>query len=90
MFITALVILNLVALTLAWRDRSLGAMVIAVFIGPAANGVFALLALAMTPFLKRRRPCFSVWRHAALSLGIPVAAMVVDGILILLMRPSAC
>ena len=65
-------------------------MVIALFLGPIANGVLALSSMAATPFLKRRRPGFSVCRHLALSLGIPTAAAVIDGLLIFLMRPSAC
>ena len=90
-FITVLALLNLTALALAWSDRGLGGVLIALYLGPVANGVLALIALAATPFLKRWRPGFSVWCHVALSFGIPTAAVMLDGLLIiLLIRPSAC
>jgi hypothetical protein len=77
-FVVVVVAVNLLALGAAWQDRSWGALMIAVVVGPALNGVLALVGLAATPFLRRRRSPFPVRRHVAFSLGVPIAAIVID------------
>jgi hypothetical protein len=89
-FLAAVVVVNLIALWLAWDDRSWGALGIAIAYGPIANGVLALASLLATPFLNRKDPLFSAGGHAALSLGIPAAAALVDAIAIFSMDLSGC
>jgi MYXO-CTERM domain-containing protein len=88
-FVIAVVLLNLLALGAAWRDQSFGAICIAIMIGPIGNGVLALVGLAGIPFL-RRRPGFSMGGHLALSLGLPVVAIIVDAVAIFSMRLHGC
>ena len=88
-FLSVVVTLNLCALGVAWRDRSFGAAAIAMFYGPAGNGLLALLALAASLALQRR-PGFSMARHLALSLGAPAVAIVADFLLILSMGLHGC
>jgi hypothetical protein len=85
-----LLVANLVLLAAAWQDKSWGAMVLAVAGGPILNSAFLFSGLLAIPFLKRRRPHFSLGRHLALTLGVPIAAAVVDFFAIMSMGLHAC
>ena len=89
-FTSLVVLLNMLVLMAAARDRSWGAIWFGVIGGPVMNGVIALLSLLAIPALKRRRAQFSVWRHVAISLGMPAAAAVVDGVIIFHMDLHGC
>ena len=89
-FISVVVVLNLFAIWAAWQDKSWGALGIAYFVGPIANGVLALVSCAAIPFLKRRQPEFSVWRHLVFSFGVPIAAIIIDAAAILSMDLRGC
>jgi hypothetical protein len=81
-FVLVIVLANLIALGAAWQDRSWGALGIALVYSPMFNGMLALIGLVAIPFLRRYRLKFLVWRHVALSLGVPIAAIVIDFIII--------
>ena len=89
-FITVVVLANLLALGAAWQDKSWGALWIAIVGGPILNGVFALVGLIAMPFLRRQRSQFSVWRHVVLSLGVPIAAIAIDAGVIFSMGLHGC
>ena len=69
---------NLLVLSVAWRDRAWGAFYAAIIGGPILNGVLLVVGLIAIPFLRRRRVQFSLGRHLALTLGVPIAAVVAD------------
>ena len=81
---------NLLVLAAAWQDRSWGALGMAVMVGPILNGVFLISGLVAIPFLKRRRQQFSLGRHLALTLGVPIAAVVADFFIIMSMGLHGC
>ena len=58
--------------------------------GPILNGVFLICGLVAIPFLKRQRVCFSVGRHLALTLGVPIASVVADFFIIMTMDLHGC
>jgi hypothetical protein len=58
--------------------------------GPIFNGLLLISGLVAIPFLKRRRVRFSLGRHLALTLGLPIAAVVADAIIILSMGLHGC
>ena len=89
-FLAAVAVVNGIALWLAWKDRSWGALGIAVLYGPITNGVLALASLFAIPFLKARDPFLSVSNHAALSLAIPTVAGLVDAAVIFSMGLRGC
>ena len=88
-FVIVVGIANLLALGVAWQDRSWGALAIAVIYGPILNGIFALIGLLATAFL-RRNDQFSIWRHVVLSLGVPIAAASIDAFIIFSMGLHGC
>jgi hypothetical protein len=81
---------NCLILSAAWQDRSWGALWMAVVGGPILNGVLLISGLVAIPFLKRRRAKFSLGRHLALTLGLPIAAVVADFFVILRMGLHGC
>ncbi len=88
-FAGAVVTLNLFALVAAWQDRSFLAFGIAILYGPVGNVLLALLALATFPFV-RAKPGFSMARHAALSFGVPMGAVIFDYVMIFSMNLHGC
>src|SRR5262249_31227564 len=85
-FIAITVLLNLFAVFAAWQDKSWAAMCIGAVGGPLANGVLALMGLIAIPFLRRSRAPFSIKRHLALALGLPMGAAVIDAVVIFSMK----
>jgi hypothetical protein len=81
---------NLLVLAAAWQDGSWGALVMAVIVGPILNGVFLISGLVAIPFLKRHRQQFSLGLHLALTLGVPIAAVVADFFIIMSMGLHGC
>jgi hypothetical protein len=69
---------NLLLLAVAWHDKSWGAFWMAFIGGPILNGTFMISGLIAIPFLKRHRRQSSLGRHLALTLGVPIAAVVAD------------
>jgi hypothetical protein len=84
-----MVIGNLIVLVIAWNDKSWGALWIAIVGGPILNAVFLISGLVAISVLRRRTP-FSLGRHLAMSIGLPIAAIVVDFLVIILMAPHGC
>ncbi|HKV11664.1 MAG TPA: hypothetical protein VJ725_26195 [Thermoanaerobaculia bacterium] len=89
-FLALVAVVNGIALWLAWKDRSWGALGIALLYGPIANGALALTSLLAIPFLKARDPFLSVSNHTALSLAIPTVAGLIDAAVILSMDLRGC
>ena len=85
---TALV--NLVLLAVAWWDRSWGALMIAMFLGPLMNFILLLGGLVSTPWLRRNFTDFSPRWHVMSSIAFPVAFAVLDAIVILSMDLTGC
>ena len=81
---------NVLVLAAAWQDKGLGALLLAIVGGPILNGIFLTSGLVAMPFLKRRRLQFSLSRHLLLTVGIPIAAVVVDFFTIKWMGVSVC
>ena len=81
---------NFLALVAAWRDRSWGAFGIATTGAPLLNGVLLILGLVAIPFLRNRQVGFSLVRHLRLTIGIPVAAVVIDAFAIISMGLHGC
>lgn len=81
---------NVLLLAAAWQDKGLGALLLAIVGSPILNGIFLTFGLVAMPFLKRHRPQFSLGRHLALTVGIPIAAVVVDFFTIKWMGVSVC
>jgi hypothetical protein len=82
MFVFFVIFLNLLAIIIAATDRSIGALTIAMIWGPAVNVLLALSSLMAIPVLRRRQRMFSPGRHLALSICVPLAAIVTDGVVI--------
>src|SRR5262249_8033482 len=74
---------------LAALDRGWLAVVIEVFLGPALNGVLALLALCVTPWLHRASG-LPARVLVALALLVPLGAALADLLLIEQLHPHAC
>lgn len=89
-FLAAVIVINLIALWLAWEDQNWVALGIAMVYGPIANGVLALVSLLAILFLKRKDPLFSPKLHALMSLLIPAVAALADLLAILSMGLSGC
>ena len=81
---------NLWVVIAASQDRSWGALWIAFVAAPVFNGGLLISGLVAIPFLKRRRAQFSLGRHLALTLGVPIVAFVVDIIAIGSMGLHGC
>lgn len=73
---------NLLILAAAWRDRSWGALAMAITYGPMLNGALLISGLVAIPFLKRRRQHFSTGQHLALTVAVPITAIVADFMII--------
>ena len=89
-FLALVALVNLAALAAAWQDRSWGALGIAIGVGPTINAILIVFGLVAIPFLKRRSDSFSLGRHLALSIGIPIAAIVADFLIISSMGLHGC
>jgi hypothetical protein len=83
-FAALLLVGNLLLLAVAWHDKTWGAFWIAFIGGPILNGMFLIYGLLAISFLKRDRRQFSLGRHLALTLGLPIAAVVADFFIICL------
>ena len=86
MFVCFLIVLNLLAIMIAAADRSIVAVTIAIIWAPAGNVVLALGSLMAIPVLRRRQRTFSLGKHLALSICVPLAAIVIDGVVIFSMH----
>jgi hypothetical protein len=83
-FVYVVVLLNLVAILFAWHDKSWNALGIVMFVDPMLNSTLMVFSLIATLFL-RHRSSFSLRQHLALSFGVPIAAAIIDAIVILSM-----
>src|ERR1700748_3819179 len=77
-FITVLVVMNLIALGVAALDRSWGALGIAVIYGPLMNGLLGFISLVFTVRLIGE----NVRSHIVLSIVSPLLAITVDYLII--------
>jgi len=90
-FIAMVVIANAIAVYLAWRDGSWGAIWIAFIAAPAVNAVMALIALCATPALQPRRAGgFFLTLHILASVLIPALAWGTDFLIIDQMPIHGC
>ena len=78
-FLLVVVVLNALAILLAWQDGSWGALGIAMAYGPMMNGLLALAALIAIPLVMQP---FSIWRYLALSIAVPATAIWIDAAII--------
>src|SRR5688572_27771637 len=74
----AAVVVNIPLLLAAASDRSWGALMIAVLVGPAANGVLGVVALCLTPLMKRSTGEESVIGYGMTCVFVPLVAIVLD------------
>lgn len=82
-FVVTVIIVNAMALFVAWRDSGWGAIVIAVIVAPVLNGVLAVGSLCATPAVRRRSAgWFFLTLHILASLLIPALASGIDIFLI--------
>lgn len=81
---------NLLVLSAAWQDKSWGALWMAIIGSPGLNIILMVLGLTAIPSLKRRDPEFSLGRHLAVTLGLPIAAVVANFLIILSMDLHGC
>ena len=84
-FLALVAVGNCFVLSVAWQDKSWAALWMAIVVGPVLNGALLISGLVAIPFLKRRRVSFSLRRHLALTIGVPIAAVVADFVIILSM-----
>jgi hypothetical protein len=88
-FVVVIVLVNALALRAAWGDGSWGAIGVAFYYGPLANAALALLgSFAYIP-LRGRTP-ITLSSHLALTIGVPLAAVVVDIVAIGFMNLQGC
>lgn len=89
-FFTALVIGNLGVLFSAWQDASWGALWLAFIGGPTLNAALMVLGLFVSLFMRRygKRRLSSGLLFVIICL--PIAAMVVDAVVILMMPLHGC
>lgn len=66
----------------AAEDQSHGAIAIAFVVGPAANALMLTVALAVTPLVRRVLSATSMAPYKAVALVAPVAATLVDFVVI--------
>ncbi len=79
LFLAGVVVaVNAALLAAAAADGSWGALRIGILVGPVANAALALVALACTPLLKGGRAGTSAVPHVVLSILLPLAATMVD------------
>lgn len=89
-FSVLLLVGNLLVLAAAWQDKSWGALWMAIIGSPGLNIILMVLGLTAIPSLKRRDSEFSLGRHLAVTLGLPIAAVVADFLIILSMGLHGC
>jgi hypothetical protein len=88
-FVCLVIALNLGAILVAWLDRSWLAAGIAMLWGPGLNVCLIFCAQLVIPRAKQHQG-FSLGKHQAISIGVPVAAAVLDYIIILSMGLHGC
>jgi hypothetical protein len=76
-FIAVLLVGNLLLLAAEYLDRSWGAVQMVVIVGPMLNVALMISGLVAIPHLKRLRAQFSLGRHLAMTLGLPLAAVAI-------------
>ena len=72
---------------IAWaaEDRSFTAIQISILVGPVSNVILLLVSLAVTPLLRRTVGGASVGLYKAVSIGLPLVAVMVDFVVIFAM-----
>ena len=88
-FIGLTIVLNLVAMLVAWRDHGWIAVGIAGIWGPALNVCLILVALLVIPDAKQHQG-FSLGKHLAISITVPVVAAVLDFLIVFSMDLRGC
>ena len=88
-FICVVIGLNLLALLVAWRDRSWIAMGVAVIWGPALNASLFLGALLAIRRAKQHLG-FSLGKHLLISLAVAAVAVLLDYVIIMSMHLHGC
>jgi hypothetical protein len=81
--------LNLIAVLIAWLDRSWTAAGIAILWGPALNVCLIFGAQAVIP-RARQHQGFSLGKHLAISIVVPGVAAVLDYLIIISMTLHGC
>ena len=88
-FVVTVIGLNLLALALAWDDRSWFALVISVALGPALNACLAIGGSVLAVRWKRRYPG-TLARNLVASWCLPATVVVLDYFLISSMGLHGC
>lgn len=88
-FVLAVVLLNLLALVGACGDRTWRTVEVVQSYGPIGNLLLCGIGLIPIPAI-RRDPEFSMANHLGLAIGLPLAAIVVDFVLIVLFELHGC
>jgi hypothetical protein len=89
LLVIAVLGVNLPALTLAWNDRSWGALAISMAFGPALNASLAIGSSVLAIRWRRRYPGTWVWILVA-SWCVPAMVAVLDYFLISSMGLHGC
>jgi hypothetical protein len=84
----AVVALNLLVIAAAWLNQGWSAVSIAWVVAPMLHGSIMLGSLISIPLLRRRHQTFSVSKSLALSLSLPMAAILIDWVVIAAMHLS--
>jgi hypothetical protein len=82
--------LNVSIVYIAAADKCWGALALALAIGPAVNMWLVILFCACIPLIRWAVPCASLIPYVIVSIGLPVAAIVVDFLIIWSMPLHGC
>jgi hypothetical protein len=85
-----ILLVNGFLLAIAAADQGWGALGIAVLIGPITNGVLLLISLTVLPAIKRGGSMESVGTYLAVSICMPIAAVILDFLIVVAISPHGC
>jgi hypothetical protein len=85
-FIVIAAVLNLLVVNSVRQIQCFGALALGFFLVPILNGSLALVSLV----LRRRHPGLSGFQYIMLFVGVPIAAILIDGAVILSWDMRGC
>ena len=89
-FLIVVTIVNLIVIAMASTGgwATIGMLF---YYGPIANVILSVISLLLTNSLRDDNPDLSLWKHILVSVGAPIAAMVIDVLIIAIMDvPGGC